>query len=81
MNDFARFDVIIFLDGHWDDTVTIKDKKTGQEEILWQVSQGNWRKRCPQNKKFEGRSVHKIRVDDGINATDNNAWDLNVWLS
>ena len=25
-------------DGHWDDTVTIKDKKSGQEEVLWQVS-------------------------------------------
>ena len=31
-------ETIAVLDGHWDDTVTIKDKKTGQEEILWQVS-------------------------------------------
>ena len=25
------------IDGHWDDKVTIKDKKTGTEETLWQV--------------------------------------------
>ena len=31
-------ETIAVLDGHWDDTVTIKDKKTGQEEILWQGS-------------------------------------------
>ena len=26
-------------EGHWDDTVKIKDKKTGLEETLWQVIQ------------------------------------------
>ena len=25
------------IDGHWDDKVSIKDKKTGAEETLWQV--------------------------------------------
>jgi len=31
-------ETIATLDGHWDDTVTIKDKKTGQQEVLWQVT-------------------------------------------
>jgi hypothetical protein len=31
-------ETLAVLDGHWDDKVTIKDKKTGQEEILWQVT-------------------------------------------
>jgi len=31
-------ETIAVLDGHWDDTVTIKDKKSGQEEVLWQVT-------------------------------------------
>ena len=26
------------IDGHWDGKVSIKDKKTGQEETLWEVS-------------------------------------------
>merc|ERR1712106_924409 len=30
-------ETLAVLDGHWDDKVTIKDKKTGQEEVLWQV--------------------------------------------
>ena len=30
-------ETLAVLDGHWDDKVTLKDKKTGQEEILWQV--------------------------------------------
>lgn len=31
-------ETLAVIDGHWDDKVTIKDKKTGQEEILWQVT-------------------------------------------
>jgi len=31
-------ETLAVLDGHWDDKVTIKDKKTGLEEILWQVT-------------------------------------------
>jgi len=31
-------ETLAVLDGHWDDKVTIKDKKTGQEEVLWQVT-------------------------------------------
>ena len=32
-------ETIMVIDGHWDDTVKMKDKKTGQEEVLWQVGQ------------------------------------------
>lgn len=31
-------ETLAVIDGHWDDKVTIKDKKTGQEETLWQVT-------------------------------------------
>jgi len=31
-------ETIMVIDGHWDDTVKMKDKKTGQEEVLWQVT-------------------------------------------
>jgi len=31
-------ETIAVIDGHWDDKVTITDKKTGHEEVLWQVS-------------------------------------------
>ena len=30
-------ETIAVIDGHWDDKVTITDKKTGHEEVLWQV--------------------------------------------
>merc|ERR1719422_1185901 len=30
-------ETLAVIDGHWDDKVTIKDKKTGVEESLWQV--------------------------------------------
>eukprot|EP00092_Neocalanus_flemingeri_P017375 GFUD01018792.1.p1 GENE.GFUD01018792.1~~GFUD01018792.1.p1 ORF type:complete len:875 (-),score=158.49 GFUD01018792.1:894-3350(-) len=31
-------ETLAVIDGHWDDKVTIKDKKTGHEEILWQIT-------------------------------------------
>jgi len=31
-------ETLAVVDGHWDDKVTVKDKKTGQEEVLWQVT-------------------------------------------
>jgi len=31
-------ETIAVIEGHWDDTVTITDKKTGHKEVLWQVS-------------------------------------------
>ena len=30
-------ETLAVLEGHWDDEVTIKDKKSGQQEILWKV--------------------------------------------
>ena len=30
-------ETLFTIDGHWDDTVTMKDKKTGKEEVLWRV--------------------------------------------
>ena len=32
-------ETIAVIEGHWDETVTITDKKTGHKEVLWQVSQ------------------------------------------
>ena len=34
-------ETIAVIDGHWDETVTITDKKTGHKEVLWQVSVRN----------------------------------------
>lgn len=31
-------ETLFTIDGHWDDTITMKDKKTGEEQVLWQVS-------------------------------------------
>jgi len=31
-------ETLVTLDGHWDDCVKIKDKKTGVEQVLWEVS-------------------------------------------
>ena len=30
-------ETIAVIEGHWDETVTITDKKTGHKEVLWQV--------------------------------------------
>ena len=30
-------ETIATIEGHWDETVTITDKKTGHKEVLWQV--------------------------------------------
>jgi len=31
-------ETLMMIDGHWDDKVKMTDKKTGQEEVLWQVT-------------------------------------------
>jgi len=31
-------ETLVTLDGHWDDCVKMKDKKTGVEEVLWEVT-------------------------------------------
>ena len=30
-------ETLFTIDGRWDDTVTMRDKKTGKEEVLWKV--------------------------------------------
>ena len=30
-------ETLFTIDGHWDDTVTMRDKKTSKEEVLWKV--------------------------------------------
>jgi len=72
-------ETIAVLDGHWDDTVTIKDKKTGQEEILWQVTpdiQSSRLKRfsVPIDEQGEWESANLWRhVSDAIEKEDQHA--------
>jgi len=75
-------ETLMMIDGHWDGTVKMTDKKTGQEEVLWQVSpemkQARLKRFCvPIEEQTEWESARlwkhvsaAIEAEDQVAATD-----------
>ena len=72
-------ETLVTIDGHWDDSVKMKDKKTGLEEVLWEVTDEVRAARLkrfvvPQDEQNEFESTKLWRkVSEAIANDDQNA--------
>ena len=72
-------ETLVTIDGHWDDCVKMKDKKTGLEEVLWEVTDEVRAARLkrfvvPQDEQNEFESTKLWRkVSEAIANDDQNA--------
>lgn len=72
-------ETLVTIDGHWDDCVKMKDKKTGIEEVLWEVTDEVRAARLKrfvvpkeEQQDFESTKLWR-KVSEAINNEDQNA--------